>query len=113
MAFAILPPPVSGLGTSSGFEFRLQDRGGVGYDRLMQARSELLELAAKALTLANVREEALAESPQVQLEVDRKRANALGISAADIGAVLSTAVGSAYVNDFPNQGRMQRVVGSG
>ena len=110
IAFAILPPPVSGLGTSSGFELRLQDRGGVGYDTLMQARSELLALAAKSSVLANVRQEALAESPQVQLEVDRKRANALGISFADIGAVLSTAVGSAYVNDFPNQGRMQRVV---
>ena len=110
IAFAILPPPVSGLGTSSGFEFRLQDRGGVGYDALMQARSELLALAEKSPVLANVREEALAESPQVQLEVDRKRANALGVSFADIGAVLSTAVGSAYINDFPNQGRMQRVV---
>ena len=110
VAFAILPPPVSGLGTSSGFEFRLQDRGGIGYDVLMQARSELLALAEKSPVLTNVRESALAESPQVQLEVDRKRANALGISFADIGNVLSTAVGSAYVNDFPNQGRMQRVV---
>lgn len=110
VAFAILPPPVSGLGTSSGFEFRLQDRGGVGYDVLMQARTELLALAEKSPVLTNVRESALAESPQVQLEVDRKRANALGISFADIGNVLSTAVGSAYVNDFPNQGRMQRVV---
>ena len=110
IAFAILPPAVSGLGTSSGFEFRLQDRGSVGYDALMQARTELLGLAAKSPVLANVRESALAESPQVQLEVDRKRANALGISFADIGNVLSTAVGSAYINDFPNQGRMQRVV---
>ncbi len=110
VAFAILPPPVSGLGTSSGFEFRLQDRGGVGYDVLMQARTELLALAEKSPVLTNVRESALAESPQVQLEVDRKRANALGVSFADIGNVLSTAVGSAYVNDFPNQGRMQRVV---
>jgi len=110
VAFAILPPPVDGLGTSSGFEFRLQDRGSVGYDALMKARTELLALAEKSPVLANVRESALAESPQVQLEVDRKRANALGISFADIGGVLSTAVGSAYVNDFPNQGRMQRVM---
>nr|BFE97903.1 hypothetical protein GCM10020185_84390 [Pseudomonas brassicacearum subsp. brassicacearum] len=60
--------------------------------------------------LMNVRESALAEAPQVQLEVDRKQANALGISFADVGSVLSTAVGSTYINDFPNQGRMQRVV---
>ncbi|MDO7900269.1 efflux RND transporter permease subunit [Pseudomonas citrulli] len=110
MAFAVLPPPVDGLGTSSGFEFRLQDRGGLGHATLMQARDELLAAAEKSPVLMNVRESALAEAPQVQLEVDRKQANALGVSFAEIGNVLSTAVGSAYINDFPNQGRMQRVV---
>ncbi|WP_248803034.1 efflux RND transporter permease subunit [Pseudomonas sp. MWU13-2100] len=110
VAYAILPPPVDGLGTSSGFEFRLQDRGGVGHEALMKARSQLLDAAEKSPVLANVRESALAEAPQVQLEVDRQRANALGVSFADIGALLSTALGSSYVNDFPNQGRMQRVV---
>ena len=110
IAYAILPPPVDGLGTSSGFEFRLQDRGGVGHAALMAARTELLAAAEKSPILANVRESALAEAPQVQLEVDRKQANALGVSFADVGNVLSSAIGSAYVNDFPNQGRMQRVV---
>ncbi|WLH10544.1 efflux RND transporter permease subunit [Pseudomonas hefeiensis] len=110
MAFTVLPPPVDGLGTSSGFEFRLQDRGGLGHATLMQARSELLAAAEKSPVLMNVRESALAEAPQVQLEVDRKQANALGVSFADVGNVLATAVGSAYINDFPNQGRMQRVV---
>ncbi|KAF2395316.1 efflux RND transporter permease subunit [Pseudomonas frederiksbergensis] len=110
MVFAVLPPPVDGLGTSSGFEFRLQDRGGLGHATLMQARTQLLEAAEKSPILMNVRESALAEAPQVQLEVDRKQANALGVSFADVGSVLSTAVGSAYINDFPNQGRMQRVV---
>ncbi|VVM96969.1 Multidrug resistance protein MexB [Pseudomonas fluorescens] len=109
-AFSVLPPPVDGLGTSSGFEFRLQDRGGLGHAALMKARSELLEAADNSPILMNVRESALAEAPQVQLEVDRKQANALGVSFADLGNVLSTAVGSAYINDFPNQGRMQRVV---
>ncbi|SFG96426.1 efflux RND transporter permease subunit [Pseudomonas sp. NFACC45] len=109
-AFAVLPPPVDGLGTSSGFEFRLQDRGGLGHATLMQARTALLAAAEKSPVLMNVRESALAEAPQVQLEVDRKQANALGVSFADVGNVLATAVGSAYINDFPNQGRMQRVV---
>ncbi|QBF26625.1 multidrug efflux RND transporter permease subunit [Pseudomonas tructae] len=110
IAYSILPPPVDGLGTSSGFEFRLQDRGGLGHAGLMAARDQLLAAAEKSPVLVNVRESALAESPQVQLEVDRKQANALGVSFADIGNVLNTAVGSNYVNDFPNQGRMQRVV---
>jgi len=110
VAYAILPPPVDGLGTSSGFEFRLQDRGGVGHAALMKARSQLLAAAENSPVLANVRESALAEAPQVQLQVDRRQAYALGVSFGDIGALLSTALGSAYVNDFPNQGRMQRVV---
>jgi multidrug efflux pump len=110
VVYAVLPPPIDGLGTSSGFEFRLQDRGGVGHAALMQARDELLKTTEKSPILANVRESALAEAPQVQLEVDRKQANALGVSFADIGSLLSTALGSSYVNDFPNQGRMQRVV---
>lgn len=110
IAYSVLPPPVDGLGTSSGFEFRLQDRGGLGHAALMAARDQLLANAEKSPVLVNVRESALAESPQVQLEVDRKQANALGVSFADIGNVLNTAVGSNYVNDFPNQGRMQRVV---
>jgi multidrug efflux pump len=108
--FVVLPPPIDGLGTSSGFEFRLQDRGGLGYATLMKARSDLLEAAQASPILINVRESALAEAPQVKLDIDRRHANALGVSFADIGNVVSTGIGSAYINDFPNQGRMQRVV---
>ncbi len=110
VAFSVLPPPVDGLGESGGFEFRLQDRGGLGYQGLMQARDRLLAQTRDNPLLTNVREASLAESPQVELEIDRRQANALGIAFSDIGAVLDTAVGSTYVNDFPNQGRMQRVV---
>nr|WP_314872893.1 efflux RND transporter permease subunit [uncultured Pseudomonas sp.] len=110
VAFSVLPPPIDGLGESTGFELRLQDRGGLGHAQLMAARDQLLAQAGKSKLLVNVRESSLAESPQIQLEIDRRQANALGISFADIGSVLDTAVGSSYVNDFPNQGRMQRVV---
>ncbi|MFG0852695.1 multidrug efflux RND transporter permease subunit [Pseudomonas sp. FYR_2] len=110
VAYAVLPPPIDGLGESTGFEFRLQDRGGMGHAALMAARDTLLANAGKSKVLTNVREASLAESPQVQLEIDRRQANALGVSFADIGSVLDVAVGSSYVNDFPNQGRMQRVV---
>lgn len=82
----------------------------MGHAELMAARDQLLESASKSKVLTNVREASLAESPQVQLEIDRRQANALGVSFADIGTVLDVAVGSSYVNDFPNQGRMQRVV---
>lgn len=82
----------------------------MGHRALMAARDQLLEQAGKSKVLSNVREASLAESPQVQLEIDRRQANALGVTFADIGSVLDVAVGSSYVNDFPNQGRMQRVV---
>ena len=77
VAYSVLPPPIDGLGESTGFELRLQDRGGMGYEALMAARDELLAGAHKSKLLANVRESSLAESPQVQLEIDRRQANAL------------------------------------
>jgi multidrug efflux pump len=82
----------------------------LGYVALSEARDELLRLARADSGLSDVRESALAPSPQVQLDIDRAKANALGVGFTDIGAALATAVGSTYINDFPNQGRMQRVV---
>lgn len=110
VVFSLLPPPVEGLGTSGGFEVRLQDRAGQGYQALQQARDELLAKARDSAVLQAVRESALAETPQVQIEVDRQQANAMGVSFAEIANVLSIALGSAYVNDFPNAGRMQQVI---
>ncbi|MEE3509572.1 efflux RND transporter permease subunit [Pseudomonas sp. 10C3] len=110
IAFTLLPPPVEGLGTSGGFEVRLQDRSGQGYDALHQARDDLLGKVSESPVLQNVREASLAETPQVNIEVDRQQANAMGVSFADIASVLSTSLGSAYVNDFPNLGRMQQVI---
>lgn len=110
MAFSLLPPPVEGLGTSGGFEVRLQDRNSQGYDALQQARDELMKKARTSSVLQYVREDSLAETPQVNIEVDRVQANAMGISFSDIASVLSISLGSAYVNDFPNLGRMQQVI---
>jgi len=110
IVFSLLPPPVEGLGTSGGFEVRLQDRSAQGYAALQQARDNLLGKVAESTLLQNVRESALPETPQINIEVDRQQANAMGVSFADIADVLSTSLGSAYVNDFPNQGRMQQVI---
>lgn len=113
MVFSLLPPPVEGLGTSGGFEMRLQDRAAQGYDALQQARNELLRRAGASPVLQNVREASLPETPQVNIDVDRQQANAMGVSFADVASVLSTSLGSAYVNDFPNLGRMQQVIVQG
>ena len=108
--FALSPPPIPELGTGTGFNFRLQDRSGKGHDALLAARNQLLGMASQSKILAGVRPDGLEDAPQLQVDIDRDRANALGVGFDSINAVLSTALGSTYVNDFPNQGRMQRVV---
>ncbi len=110
IVFALVPPPIPELGTATGFSFRLQDRGGLGYEALLNARNQLLGMAAQSPVLAAVRPEGMPDAPQLELKIDRQKASALGVSFADINNVLSTALGSSYVNDFPNQGRQQRVV---
>jgi multidrug efflux pump len=108
--FPLSPPPIPELGTASGFSFRLQDRGGAGHDALINARNQLLGMVAKSPVLTQVRPDGLEDAPQLQLDIDRDKANALGVSFDAINTVLSTSLGSSYVNDFPNQGRLQRVV---
>lgn len=104
------PAPIPELGTSSGFNFRLQDRAGLGRDALLQARGQLLQLASQSPVLAQVRPDGLEDAPQLQLEIDRDRAQALGVGFDAISNAIGTALGSSYVNDFPNNGRLQRVV---
>lgn len=108
--FPLSPPPIPELGTASGFTFRLQDRGGNGHDALVAARNQLLGLAAQSKVLTQVRPDGLEDAPQLQLDIDRDKAQALGVTFDAINATLSTALGSSYINDFPNRGRLQRVV---
>jgi multidrug efflux pump len=108
--FPLSPPPIPELGTASGFTFRLQDRGGAGHEALLAARNQLLGLAAQSKVITQVRPDGLEDAPQLQVDIDRDKAQALGVSFDAINATLSTALGSAYVNDFPNRGRLQRVV---
>ena len=108
--FALAPPSIPELGTATGFNFRLQDRGGNGHDALLAARNQLLGLASQSKLVAGVRPDGLEDAPQLQIDIDRDRAAALGVPFDAINAALSTALGSTYVNDFPNRGRLQRVV---
>ena len=108
--FPLSPPPIPELGSSSGFAFRLQDRAGLGHDALLAARNQLLGMASKSPVLTQVRPDGLEDAPQLQIDIDRDRASALGVGYDAINAVISTALGSTYANDFPNAGRLQRVV---
>ena len=108
--FPLSPPPIPELGSSSGFSFRLQDRGGLGRDALLAARNQLLGLVSQSKVLTQVRPDGLEDAPQLQIDIDRDKANALGVGFDAINAAIGTALGSTYVNDFPNAGRLQRVV---
>jgi len=108
--FPLSPPPIPELGSATGFNFRLQDRGSNGREALIAARNQLLGMAAQSRLLAGVRPDGLEDAPQLQLDIDRDKANALGVGFDAINAVVSTALGSSYVNDFQSRGRLQRVV---
>jgi multidrug efflux pump len=108
--YPLSPPPIPELGTATGFALRVQDRGGLGHEALLNARNQLLGMASKSQIVTGMRPDGLEDAPQLQIDIDREKANAQGVSFDTIGTVLGTAVGSAYINDFPNQGRMQRVV---
>lgn len=103
------PPAISGLGGSSGFDMELQDHGGLGHDKLMAARDQLLQLASQNLALTRVRHNGLDDSPQLQIDIDQRKAQALGVSLDDINNTLKTAWGSTYVNDFVDRGRVKKV----
>ena len=107
---ALQPPPIDNLGNSSGFSFRLQDRAQKGYDALMAAKDQLLAAAKESPVLQDVYVEGLPPAPLAELIIDREKAAALGVTFQDINNTISTNLGSNYVNDFPNRGRMQRVI---
>ena len=105
----ITPPAIPELGTGSGFAFRLIDRNGMGHQALLAARGQLLGAAAQSKILAGVRPEGVEDAPQLELLINRDAAAAQQVNVAAIANTLGTALGSAYVTDFPNQGHMQRV----
>ncbi|MGV2905280.1 multidrug efflux RND transporter permease subunit [Achromobacter sp. AGC25] len=107
---AVNPPPIEGLGNSGGFALRLQDRGGLGRAALTDARNQLLAKANSSPMIAYAMMEGLADAPQLRLDIDRQKAEALGIGFDTISTAISSAYGSATINDFANAGRLQRVV---
>ncbi|WP_029077605.1 multidrug efflux RND transporter permease subunit [Bradyrhizobium sp. th.b2] len=107
---ALQPPPIDNLGNSSGFSFRLQDRGQKGYAALIAASDRLIADANASPVLQKVYVEGLPPAPQANLMIDREKAGAFGLTFEDINNTISTNLGSNYINDFPNRGRMQRVI---
>ncbi|WP_426245436.1 efflux RND transporter permease subunit [Pseudomonas sp. TWR3-1-1] len=109
MVFAFAPPAVMELGNATGFDVYLQDRAGIGHEKLMQARNQFLGMASQSKILAGVRPNGLNDEPQYQLEIDDEAARALGVSLTDINNTLSIGLGASYVNDFIDRGRVKKV----
>lgn len=108
-AFIFFPPPINELGNASGFDLQLVDRKGLGHEALMQARNQLLGMAAQNPKLVAVRPNGLEDVPQYKIDIDNEKASALGVSIADINSTLKIAWGSSYVNDFIDNGRIKTV----
>jgi len=109
MLFAINPPAIPELASAGGFDFRLQDRGGVGRERLLDARNQVLGMAMGDKRLTAVRPEGQEPAPQLFLDIDRDKAETLGVATGDLNDTLQSLFGVAYINDFVRQGRVLRV----
>lgn len=109
IAFALSPPPIQGLGNAGGFSFRLQDRSGAGQTALALATDQFMAAAAQSPVLTGMRIEGMPAGAQLIINIDREKANTFGVTFASINSTISGNLGSAYINDFPNAGRMQRV----
>ncbi len=104
------PPPIQGLGTAAGFDFELEDRGGVGHDKLMEGLNQLMLAAKQDPAIALVRPNGLADNPTFKVDMDREKASALGVAVSDVDQTFSIAWGSKYVNNFlDTDGRIKKV----
>jgi hydrophobe/amphiphile efflux-1 (HAE1) family protein len=107
--YVVPPPPVVELGTATGFDFMLQDRGGLGHEKLSEARDQLIGMAFMEPRLARVRPNVMPDVPQYKVDIDWERAGSLGVPITAIQSYLATAFGGSYVNDFVQGGRVKRV----
>ncbi|MDN5842931.1 MAG: efflux RND transporter permease subunit [Alcaligenaceae bacterium] len=107
--FAFAPPAVLELGNAKGFDLYLQDRAGMGHEKLTEARNQLLGLAAQNPSLTAVRPNGQDDTPQYRIEIDQAKAGALGLSMEQVNSTLSSAWGGTYVNDFIDKGRVKKV----
>ncbi|MFA7283784.1 MAG: efflux RND transporter permease subunit, partial [Candidatus Omnitrophota bacterium] len=109
LVYVFPPPAIIELGNAKGFDFQLQDRGGVGHEKLMEARDKLIEMAKKDPRLTRVRANGLEDVAQYKIDLDWEKAGSLGVSIASIQNTISAAFGSSYVNDFIKDGRIKHV----
>ena len=109
MVFPFVPPAITQLGTSTGFNLELQDLAGLGHDAMLEARNQFLGMAAKDPRLVNVRPNGQDDTPQFKLDINQEKAAALGVSLSDVSNIFNVAWAASYVNDFIDKGRVKKV----
>jgi multidrug efflux pump len=109
LIFAVIPPAVQELGNATGFDLQLVDEGGLGHEKLLAARNQLLGMASQNKSLIGVRPNALDDAPQLKVEIDQDKARSLGLDLGSVNSTIATAWGGSYVNDFIDRGRVKRV----
>lgn len=108
--FVLSPPAIPELGSSDGFNLILEDRGGNGHEALVNARNQLMGMASQDKRLTQVRPNGLEDAPQLLLTINRDAAYAKGVDLASVAATLASQMGGSYLNDYPNNGNLQRVM---
>lgn len=109
LVYAFSPPSIIELGNAKGIDFQLQDRGGAGHLKLMEARNKLIDMASMDPRLVRVRANGLEDVSQYKIDLDWEKAGSLGVSITSIQDTISTTFGSGYVNDFIKDGRIKHV----
>jgi multidrug efflux pump len=107
--FVLTPPPVRGLGQSSGFTLELRNSGNLSRAEFKSRRDQLLAEASRDPLLVAVRPNGLEDTPTLHVEIDQAMVGALGIRQSDVDDTLAAAWGVVYVNDFVDRGRVKRV----
>ena len=106
----IPPPPVEGLGSSGGFKMMLEDRAGLGSQRLVEAATTLVSAANQDNSFAGVFTLLNTGSPSLYADIDRVKAEKVGLTPTDVFSTLQIYLGSQYVNDFNLLGRTYQVI---
>ncbi len=110
ITYALLPPPIQGLGNGSGYALYLEDRAGLGYGALQNALTAFQAAVAKTPGMHYPVSSYQANIPQLEVKVDRLKAKAQGVALTDLFSTLQVYLGSMYVNDFNLFGRVYRVM---
>ncbi|OPX33488.1 MAG: multidrug efflux RND transporter permease, partial [Desulfobacteraceae bacterium 4484_190.1] len=109
MVFCFPPPAIIELGNATGFDFELLDFGGLGHQKLMAARNQLLGMAARDPRVIRVRPNGMEDVPEYYIDVDWEKAGAQGIPITSIHNAIAALFGGYYVNDFVRGGRVKKV----